>query len=218
MTCPFSEIKIQRQEAAVLSLIKGNNIYVRLLSRPKELFRLEPLFCRENLSLPTAFPMLYRTFLQKLAPFSLLKLLIDVDLSEGKTIFAQVFFCFGCRVNRSHPAGPVLERIDKTSRENYIEFGRLLFFAAIDELCSKERQQECRNLLLGRNASAILCSAYPFRQLAQKMYQLLGSQDIMEVKFYRKLCKVLPTANPALKLMNPSLALAKRHRTCKLAI
>jgi hypothetical protein len=214
--CPFSTLCYDRQESAVLRSIENGIFSVRLLSQPRATFQLRPAFCVQFNSVQRL--AVYSQLLQRLHPYTLLKLLINEQDSTHAVLSAQVYLCFGCRVNTQHPAGPVLERVDKQNRENYIELGRLLFFSALDELCHQEQLQLCREHLLGRNAERFICRGYPMRKLAQQLYNLLGQQDVMKPAAFNALRRRSQhNAASPLKKMVLSRQVVDLHNRCKSA-
>lgn len=208
MHCPFADLLFDRQEAAILCSIKADNqLEVRLLSQPRIIFLLRPVFCTQYSSV-LQMPEVLNQLLRKLQPYTLLKLLIRETGTEH--LSAQTFLCFNCRVNPAHPAGPVLERVSK--RDNYVELSRLMFFSALDELCHREQFTLCREKLIGRN---FFLSP---RQTAQHMYNLLGKQDMLQSKTFSEIRRRSQhNAASPLKRMQPSIVLAQQHNKCKIA-
>lgn len=191
------------QEAAVLLDIRSySQLEVMLLSEPTRTYTVDVAFSEQfnpyqsndsqinSHCVELLYELLYPTVASSstmptdddAAPLTLLKLLVNEELSHGDNLVARVFLTHGCAVRSDHPAGPVIERRDKsTSGTHYVELGRFLHYAAMDELLHNGEELRCRDRLIGGKYWIKEAIKRPgaLRARAKRMHLLRGTHDTL---------------------------------------
>lgn len=188
------------QEAAVIVDAPSlSTLYVRVLGGPelKRVVRIAyPKAFSPDLADQPATLAVVQQQMEKLVDrtgdkLALCKLLVNesTPLDGNKPVEARVFLTFGCRVNPNHPAGPVIERLDRGRVDHYIDLGAYLYYSTLHALGDDREAQQ--GMIGRRNYWIKSAIKHPgaLRARARHMHLLQGKHDTLSSRDLARLAK-----------------------------